>query len=213
MVWDGEGAISRTTNGGIDWTSLLYDQGMQGIDFPTTDAGFAVGWSGRILKSTDEGITWSEQTSGTSVNLIDVHLASDAFTGLIAGEAGTILRTTNGGESGALSFDSAFSQIGPWDIALPLDGSGIEDRSGGHNKKYSVYLVFNNALDSVASATTSCGTVSSVALDNQNTSQVVVDLAGVTCDESRPTVTVNDVVDTQGNTLPSASITFGLLVG
>ena len=135
VLWDGEGAISRTTNGGTDWTTSLYDQGTQGIDFPTADTGFAVGWSGAILKSTDAGITWSGQASGTFANLIDVHFAADALIGIAVGEGGTILRTTNGGGGGPLTFDSAFSEIGPWDVSLPLDGSGVEDRSGGPNKK------------------------------------------------------------------------------
>jgi photosystem II stability/assembly factor-like uncharacterized protein len=98
VLWDGEGAISRTTNGGVDWTTTLYPQGMQGIDFPKPDAGFAVGWSGRILKSTDRGLTWSEQLSGTSVNLVDVHFARRTLKGIAVGAGGTILRTINGGD-------------------------------------------------------------------------------------------------------------------
>src|SRR4029077_3899441 len=127
VLWDNEGAISRTTNAGTDWTTTLYSQGMQGMDFPKTDAGFAVGWLGVILKSTDEGTTWSTQTSGTLANLFDVHFASDALTGIAAGEAGTILRTTNGGNEADLTLNTAFSRKGSWDIDLPLDGSGIED--------------------------------------------------------------------------------------
>lgn len=213
VVWDGEGSLSRTTNGGTDWTTSLYPQGMQGIDFPKTDAGFAVGWSGTILKSIDAGITWAPQTSGTSVDLHDVHFAADALTGIAVGDGGTILRTTNGGGGGTLTFDGAFSEMGPWDIVLPADGSGIEDRRGGPTRKYSIYLVFNNTLASVASATTSCGTVTRVAVDNENTNQIKADLSGVTCNESEITVTANGVVDEQGNSLSSVSISFGLLVG
>jgi hypothetical protein len=75
---------------------------MQGIDFPKTDSGFAVGWTGRILKSTDSGVTWSPQTSGTSVDLFNVHFASDGLTGIVVGQGGTILRTTNGGAPGEI---------------------------------------------------------------------------------------------------------------
>jgi hypothetical protein len=70
---------------------------MQGVDFPTTDIGFVVGWAGRILNTTDSGVTWNDQTSGTSVNLNDVSFAGNALTGIAVGESGTILRTTSGG--------------------------------------------------------------------------------------------------------------------
>jgi photosystem II stability/assembly factor-like uncharacterized protein len=106
VVWDGRGALARTTNGATDWTTSFYDQGMQGIDFPGTDNGFAVGWAGRILKSADSGITWLPQTSGTFVDLFDVHFASDGLTGIAVGQGGTILRTTNGGEPGGITLSA-----------------------------------------------------------------------------------------------------------
>jgi pyruvate/2-oxoglutarate dehydrogenase complex dihydrolipoamide acyltransferase (E2) component len=71
---------------------------MQGIDFPTTAIGFAVGSGGRILHTTDAGTTWVDQTSGTSANLNGVSFAGDALTGVAVGDGGIILRTTNGGE-------------------------------------------------------------------------------------------------------------------
>jgi len=99
FVFDGRGAIARTTDGGMNWSTLFYDQAIEGIDFPTTDIGFAVGWAGRILNTTDSGVTWSDETSGTSANLNDVAFGGNALTGIAVGESGTILRTTNGGQS------------------------------------------------------------------------------------------------------------------
>jgi photosystem II stability/assembly factor-like uncharacterized protein len=98
VLFDGRGATARTTDGGTNWSTALYDQAIQGIDFPTTAIGFAVGGGGRILRTNDSGVTWSEQTSGTSANLNAVSFAGDALTGIAVGEGGTILRTTNGGE-------------------------------------------------------------------------------------------------------------------
>src|SRR5207253_5527497 len=100
-VFDGRGAIARTTDGGMSWSTLLYDQAIQGLDFPVITSGFAVGWAGRISHSTDAGITWTDQTSGTSANLNDVSFASDALRGIAVGDSGTILWTANGGEPGA----------------------------------------------------------------------------------------------------------------
>ena len=97
IVFDGQGAIARTTDGGTDWSTSLFDQGLQGVDFPIITSGFAVGSVGEILHSTDAGITWADQTSGTSANLNDVSFASDALRGIAVGDSGTILWTANGG--------------------------------------------------------------------------------------------------------------------
>ncbi len=91
VLFDGTGAIARTVNGGTDWTSSLFPSGMQGIDFPKPESGFAVGFVGTILKSIDLGNTWSAQTSGTSFDLFDVHFTSAGQIGLAVGAAGTIL--------------------------------------------------------------------------------------------------------------------------
>lgn len=100
FVFDGRGAIARTTDGGIKWSTLFFDQPIEGVDFPvtnTTNFGFAVGWGGRILHTANMGIAWSDQASGTSANLNDVSFANDALRGIAVGDSGTILWTANGG--------------------------------------------------------------------------------------------------------------------
>jgi photosystem II stability/assembly factor-like uncharacterized protein len=101
VVFDGRGAIARTTDAGVSWSTLFFDQAIQGINFPQTTSGFAVGAGGRISHSTDAGITWTDQISGTSANLNDVSFASDALRGIAVGDSGTILWTANGGGPGA----------------------------------------------------------------------------------------------------------------
>lgn len=96
-VFDGRGAIARTTDAGVSWSTLFFDQAIQGINFPQPISGFAVGAGGRISHSTDGGITWSDQTSGTSANLNDVSFASDALRGFAVGDNGTIVWTSSGG--------------------------------------------------------------------------------------------------------------------
>src|SRR6516165_6140012 len=100
-VFDGRGAIARTTDAGVSWSTLFFDQAIQGLDFPQSTSGFAAGWGGRISHSTDAGITWIDETSGTSANLNDVSFASDALRGIAVGDNGTILWTANGGEPGS----------------------------------------------------------------------------------------------------------------
>jgi photosystem II stability/assembly factor-like uncharacterized protein len=97
-VFDGRGAIARTTDAGTNWSTLFFDQAIEGVAFPTAASGFAVGAVGRILHTTDTGTTWTDQTSGSSANLHDISFASDALTGIAVGDGGTILLTTTGGE-------------------------------------------------------------------------------------------------------------------
>ena len=97
-VFDGRGSIARTTDAGVSWSTLFFDQAIQGLDFPQSNSGFAAVAGGRISHSTDAGITWSDQASGTSNNLNDVSFASDALRGIAVGDSGTILWTANGGQ-------------------------------------------------------------------------------------------------------------------
>jgi len=55
-----------------------------------------VGDGGAILASSDDGQTWSAQTSGTTENLYAVHFA-DALHGAAAGRRGTVVVTQDGG--------------------------------------------------------------------------------------------------------------------
>jgi photosystem II stability/assembly factor-like uncharacterized protein len=99
-IFDGRGALARTTDGGLNWLTTIYDQSIEGLAFPAAASpeGFGVGSGGRILHTTDSGVTWSDQTSGSSANLHDVSFASDALRGIAVGDGGVIVRTTNGGE-------------------------------------------------------------------------------------------------------------------
>jgi photosystem II stability/assembly factor-like uncharacterized protein len=216
VLFDGTGAIARTSNGGADWNSTIFPQGLQGIDFPKPESGFAVGFGGAILKSSDLGLTWSAQTSGTFFDLFDVHFASDGLTGIAVGAAGTILQTTNGGQEGELDLIAAVSRKGHFDIDLPLTGpSGVEDRSGGPNKKYTVVMTFDQNITSVGSASSTCGSVQSIVIDSADAHNVNLNLVNVAhgCNGSTITVTADSITDDQGNVLDSASVGLGLLLG
>jgi photosystem II stability/assembly factor-like uncharacterized protein len=118
-VFDGTGAIARTTDAGANWSTLFFDQAIEGVAFPTAASGFAVGSGGRILHTTDTGTTWTDQTSGTSANLHDVSFASDALTGIAVGDGGTILRTTNGGEPSPSPSPTPTPVVTPTSTATP----------------------------------------------------------------------------------------------
>jgi len=104
-VWDGRGAISKTTNSGNTWVTIFFNNPLWGIDFPISNAGqggYAVGDSGIILKTYDAGTSWQTQQSGTSLRLNKVNFIDLDF-GFAVGDSGIILRTTTGGEPATLA--------------------------------------------------------------------------------------------------------------
>ena len=71
---------------------------LRSVYFTNSNIGWIVGFSGTILKTTDGGNSWSQQTSGTEQDLYSVYFV-DASTGWVVGCGSTILKTINGGES------------------------------------------------------------------------------------------------------------------
>jgi hypothetical protein len=73
--------------------------------------------------------------------------------------------------------------------------------------------VFNHQVVSAASkGTTTCGSIAAIDFDDANNT-VKLELTDVRCNASQITITLTNLVDDQGDTLPSASITFCLLIG
>ncbi len=103
-----KGTILRTTDTGFNWLDVsipdttfdFYDLSQRGIyfGFVTGDIFVAVGSQGKIYKSTDEGATWTQKTSGTTNTLRSIYFHT-LDSGVVVGDNGTILFTTNGGES------------------------------------------------------------------------------------------------------------------
>jgi len=72
-------------------TDRFYD-----VQALTKDRAFVVGYGGKILETTDGGLTWTKRDSGTELALYDIHMADDRH-GWIAGQEALILRTEDGG--------------------------------------------------------------------------------------------------------------------
>lgn len=134
--------IWKTTNG-TSW-SVVYNKStsgtndqLQSIFFVDTTNGYAVGNTGVILKSTDAGATWTQQTSGTTENLYEVRCYTNADNCFIAGGTGTILKTTNGGttwtalSSGTTKTLAALEMVGTSKIWVGGDDGTILYSSDG----------------------------------------------------------------------------------
>ncbi|MGW8320451.1 MAG: WD40/YVTN/BNR-like repeat-containing protein [Thermodesulfobacteriota bacterium] len=66
------------------------------LSFPTEKDGWACGRFGTILHTSDGGLTWSRQKSGTTFTLAGICF-TDVKNGWAVGNAGTILHTSDGG--------------------------------------------------------------------------------------------------------------------
>src|SRR4029453_13981221 len=111
---------------------------------------------------------------------------------------------------------SAASVKGLFAIDLPLTGpSGVEDRSGGPNKKYSVGMTLHQNITPVGGAELAGGRVQRNGIDSSDAHEVNFNLVNVAhgCNESTITITANSISDDQGNVLDSASVPLGLLLG
>jgi photosystem II stability/assembly factor-like uncharacterized protein len=68
------------------------------VNFTDNNTGYAVGYNGVILKTTNGGSNWNQQTSGTSNNLKQCSFVSENV-GFIIDAGSLILNTTNGGSN------------------------------------------------------------------------------------------------------------------
>ncbi|MEM1322747.1 MAG: YCF48-related protein [Bacteroidota bacterium] len=90
--------IYRTTDAAESFTQVgRFRQFLKDLYFVDNQLGFAVGNDGLILKTTDGGRNWAEQTSNTTRDLFHIFFV-DANTGFTAGD-GVLLRTTDGGQT------------------------------------------------------------------------------------------------------------------
>lgn len=98
----GPGTIYRTTDGGGSWTLVAtLPQGLNGVSFAGSSAGYAVGNGNLVSRSVDGGSTWSapRPVPGGARKLVTVRCAN-AATCLITNDSGAgLLRTADGATS------------------------------------------------------------------------------------------------------------------
>ena len=113
-----------------------------------------------------------------------------------------------------LTIQSVFSRkrhgaAGNFDLPLPFSGSeGIESRGGARD---SIYLTYNHNLIGAGSVVSSCGSAS-VSLDPKDTKNLIVTVQGQSCDAMNITLTVDGILDDQGQ-VGFETLTYGKLIG
>jgi photosystem II stability/assembly factor-like uncharacterized protein len=90
-----------------DWTvqTTPTSSNLYAVHFPL-DAitGYAIGSSGTILGTTNNGVNWNAQSPPTGSSIRSVHFPVNANSGYVVGYSGTILKTTDGGSSWVQQF-------------------------------------------------------------------------------------------------------------
>jgi photosystem II stability/assembly factor-like uncharacterized protein len=115
LISDSNKVLYRTTNSGFNWTAVTNisgtrPQGICGINIVNENLAYACGryfGSGRIIKTTDKGLTWNLVFSDTVVvkALIDIYFWSPDSGIAVGGNSANLLgnaviiKTTNGGVS------------------------------------------------------------------------------------------------------------------
>ncbi|MFT4601442.1 MAG: gliding motility-associated-like protein [Arenicella sp.] len=93
-------SVARTDDNGLSWVSqgvvTVSPYSLSGICAITEDIIVAVGDTGTIVRSIDEGLSWTLTSLPTNENLYAVDFADDSY-GIVSGTDNTIYETTDGG--------------------------------------------------------------------------------------------------------------------
>jgi len=102
-------------SGFIDTGSSDGDPSLTAISFCNASRGWVVGEAGTILATTDGGVTWSAQRSGSSAGINGITF-SNASHGWAVGDSGTILATSDGGRTWMAQ--QSGTTVDLWDVAF-----------------------------------------------------------------------------------------------
>jgi hypothetical protein len=189
------------------------------------------------LNAAGNGLIYSTYLGGNSLNLGFGIAVDSSGTAFVAGQTWSgNFPTVNPFQGSLRGTDDAFiakitepppvqlnavvsrkvhGSAGTFDVDLPLTGPhGIECRSGGNNGNHTLVFTFANTLTGVggASVTSGTGTVGSRNIDSNDAHSYIVNLTGVT-NAQYVSVTLANVIDSQGNGSNAISATMGVLLG
>jgi photosystem II stability/assembly factor-like uncharacterized protein len=159
------GTVLATADGGAAWTpqSAGTEKTLFGVAFSSPERGWAVGMDGLVLRTRDGGVTWEVQRGQagagsleelgfmdllTNPGLYDIAIGRTA--GWIVGDTGTVLATTDGGETwearklpedarllwlrgAAVSPDGAGLMVGAKGLVVPTAGGELRP---SHQKEH-----------------------------------------------------------------------------
>jgi photosystem II stability/assembly factor-like uncharacterized protein len=148
------------------------EDGHYGITFPSASVGYIVGASGIILKTTDGGTTWVQQTSNTSNTLYGVFFKSETE-GWACGSGGTLVSTTDGGTTWTVHPQSGVVATSNFNDIWFVGNSGWAG-----NDDNAIYVTTDNGVTWTQQATFA-DDVNSVSFVDANTGYIALDGSGI----------------------------------
>jgi len=144
--------ISKTSDAGLTWNTFSLggmNEIVSDVCFTNFNTGYGVGPSGKIIKTTNGGSSWTSLSSGTSENLNSICF-TDSVTGYVVGN-NIILKTIDGGinwtsqsmaTSGELlsvyfpSFEAGYIVSVGGIILKTINGGGLGFNENGISSKF-----------------------------------------------------------------------------
>ncbi len=136
-VYVGVGRIYRTVNGGANWSQVQYSsQAFVGAAF-TGNIGVAVGYSGVLYHTSDQGLTWTQATGISTEHFRGVQTNASGSVFIAYTESGNMLRSVDGSSWSRLAspVGGQINALRYYDDALGLavgdDGIILRTTTGG----------------------------------------------------------------------------------
>jgi photosystem II stability/assembly factor-like uncharacterized protein len=106
------GFVARTSDAGQHWSAQdgVSSEQLQGVSFPDSNHGWAVGASGTAVTTSDGGATWTAQDTGGDYGLVQVSFSDPEHGWALIFPRG-LLATVDGGKS--------------WSVVVPSDAEGV----------------------------------------------------------------------------------------
>jgi photosystem II stability/assembly factor-like uncharacterized protein len=159
----------------ITLNSGTSNQALNSVYFVNNDTGYVVGndmttGNGAILKTTDGGTNWVQQTSGTSNTLFSIFFIG-TDTGYIAGDVGTILKTTNGGTTWTAQTSGTTWRL--WSVYFTDANTGYVVGTGNIGGSATILKTINGGTTWTAQTSGTNNGLFSVYFTNSNTGYAV----------------------------------------
>ncbi|MFO7525820.1 MAG: YCF48-related protein [Ignavibacteriaceae bacterium] len=99
VVVGDNGSVFVTTNGGLNWNARSSNTSAQlrSVDYAGGSVFYAAGRDGAVIKSNDDGNTWTPLASGTTERLLCISAIGDFV--WIGGRNGVLIYSVNGGST------------------------------------------------------------------------------------------------------------------
>lgn len=161
----GINGIYKTTDGGVNLNISHQIDGLKHIRYVNDSCLYAVGDSGLIVKTCDSGITWSQDSSGTSINLNKIYYLMNK--GIIIGDSGTILMNTNI-PAYTVDIKKVSNSEPSWEPTLfPNPSNGTFTIQTNQSSDESTHLIIYNANGGEVSEFTSLSPLQTIDLSGQ----------------------------------------------